>query len=291
MLISTNLVVRKGEQSTRQQVAFGVVYMPNVVDSQGDFMRADEIRKAAYDLMSRGTTDEIDIQHDGKKCGAYIVESFIARKGDEDFPIEGSWVVGIHIPDKDIWELVEKGEIGGLSMEVLAVRRSGVEVGVEAVAKFANGTATGTTHKTGDHEHTYTVKYGPNGEFLGGVTDAGPDGHVHEIKSGVSTELFGDHRHRFSTVEHFDFLAVPDATKKYERETPSYRRRGEPGYNDGSNPVTSVEEHAQARTRANQQNSVSTREGHASVARATARDQRIWVPGYYRTRSGRRVRS
>lgn len=202
MQIVRDLVIRKEAAAKKQQVAFGAVYAPGVIDSQRDFMRADEIRKAAYDFLRRGTTDAIDTQHNNEKNGAYVVESFLSKKGDPDFPIEGTWVVGIHVPDADLWDKIEKGEIGGLSMEVVA-RRIHDQDAPTRKALFANGTARGKTFKTGDHEHTYEVSYGPNGEFLGGRTNE-VDGHFHVIKGGVITEEVGDHRHRFSTLEHFE---------------------------------------------------------------------------------------
>ncbi len=204
MNIVRDLVIRK-EAPAKQQVAFGAVYAPGVIDSQNDFMRADEIRKAAYDFLRRGTTDAIDTQHNNEKNGAYVVESFLSKKGDPDFPIEGTWVVGIHVPCADLWGKIEKGEIGGLSMEVVAKRVQNQDAPTRK-ARYANGKAKGKTYKTGDHEHTYEVAYGPNGEFLGGHTLPDESGHVHVIKGGVTTEEHADHRHRFSTLEHFDCL-------------------------------------------------------------------------------------
>lgn len=205
MRVTADIVFRKGE--AKQQVAFGVVYMPNVVDTHGDFMRADEIRKAAYDLMRRGTTDAIDTRHNNQKSGAYIVESFLSRKGDPDFPIEGSWVVGIHVPDPELWAEIEKGELGGLSMEVVAKRKAGVDVDATLTPLYANGTAIGKTQEASNHEHTYEVAYGEDGGFLGGRTNT-VDGHFHIIKSGaigVLTEETLGHSHRFSTIEHFEY--------------------------------------------------------------------------------------
>lgn len=204
MQIVRDLVIRKRDAAVaKQQVAFGAVYAPGVIDSQRDFMRADEIRKAAYDFLRRGTTDAIDTQHDNQKNGAYVVESSLSKKGDPDFPIEGTWVVGIHVPNEELWGKIEKGEIGGLSMEVVA-RRIPDQDAPTRKNLFVNGKAKGRTFKTGDHEHEYEVSYGPNGEFLGGRTTPAEDGHFHIIKGGVTTEEHGDHRHRFSTLEHFE---------------------------------------------------------------------------------------
>lgn len=221
MLVTRNLVVRKAAPGeTPQQVAYGAVYMPDVVDSQNDFMRADEIRKAAHGFLRRGTTDAIDTHHNNVKNGSHVVESFLTKEGDPDFPIPGTWVVGIHVPDPVLWAQIEKGEIGGLSMEVIARRHEGRDVPTRKL-RSATGKATGCTYKTGDHEHTYEIEYGPNGEFMGGRTNE-VNGHFHLIragKTGVVTEEAADHRHRFSTLEHFEM--VP------EREEPVAAAKGD----------------------------------------------------------------
>jgi hypothetical protein len=75
----------------------GEVYSPDFPDSQGDYMTAEEIRLMAYRFMAKGEPYRIDKEHDKKECGAFVVESFIARENDPDF-ISGSWVIGVHIP-------------------------------------------------------------------------------------------------------------------------------------------------------------------------------------------------
>lgn len=210
MLVTRDLIVRKAEPgSTPLQIAYGAVYMPDVVDSQGDFMRPDEIRKAAHGFLRRGTTDAVDTNHNNLKNGSHIVESFLSKSGDPDFPIPGTWVVGIHIPDPALWAAVEKGEIGGLSMEVIAKRHKDRDVATRRL-RYPGGKATGSTYKTGDHEHTFEVEYDAEGNFLGGRTNE-VNGHYHLIKAGktgVVTENTLDHCHRFSTLEHFEMIPV-----------------------------------------------------------------------------------
>ena len=60
--------------------------------------------------------DQIDRNHKGLKDKGSVVESFIVRKGDPDF-IEGAWVVGVHVPDKEVWQQIVKGELTGFSIE------------------------------------------------------------------------------------------------------------------------------------------------------------------------------
>ncbi|MGN1086494.1 MAG: XkdF-like putative serine protease domain-containing protein, partial [Porcipelethomonas sp.] len=56
----------------------GIVYEPMSVDTQGDYMTAEEIQKAAHWYAKNGTG--VDVQHDEKKLdGACVVESWIAK--------------------------------------------------------------------------------------------------------------------------------------------------------------------------------------------------------------------
>lgn len=96
----------------------GIVYEPMVEDSQGDYMTADEIRKAAHWFAKNGSG--IDIQHNYEKFEkAEVVESWIAPA---DFEInkekikKGSWLMTVEISDQGVWSAVEKGEITGFSM-------------------------------------------------------------------------------------------------------------------------------------------------------------------------------
>ena len=112
-----------------KQLAFGVVYAPDELDTHGDFMTAVEIEKMAYDFMMTGKVNAIDTQHDLEENGSKVVESFIARKGDLDFP-EGSWVMGVKVFDEELWGAIKKGELTGFSMYGHA-KRSPVTIEVQ----------------------------------------------------------------------------------------------------------------------------------------------------------------
>ena len=103
---------------TESHYVTGIVYEPMTEDSQGDYMTADEIRKAAHWFAKNG--DGIDIQHNFEKFEkAEVVESWIAKA---DFEIgkekikKGTWLMTVEITDPDVWAAVEKGEITGFSM-------------------------------------------------------------------------------------------------------------------------------------------------------------------------------
>jgi hypothetical protein len=171
-----------------EQIVMGVVYAPGLPDSHGDYMTAVEIKKACHDFM----------MHDNMRYGCEIVECFIVRKGDPDFPIEGSWVAAVHCPDP-IWERVKKGELNGFSMEALAFRET-KELDLEFPPQVK-----GITTKHDDHTHEFEIMFGPEGEFIGGKTsiavDADGKSHYHAIRKGVITEETLGHTHKFAYIE------------------------------------------------------------------------------------------
>lgn len=101
----------------------GVVYEPEVADSEGDFTTADEIKKAAYLFMKNRKTTNIDKQHDETPDEGFVAESWIVQKDDARLPdaLEGSWAVVIKVENDETWEGVKSGEITGLSMGGVAV--------------------------------------------------------------------------------------------------------------------------------------------------------------------------
>jgi len=176
------------------QVVYGEVYAPDVPDSQGDFMTASEIQKMAHNFLANMRIRKIDTQHNNVENGSVVVESFIARESDPDF-LPGSWVVGVHVPDKELWHKVKSGEINGFSMEGL-VHSTPKVVEIEVPEEI-----TGDTHEAEGHTHRFIVKFTEKGEFLGGSTTPGPDGHVHVIKNGTVTEVESGHKHRYSFLD------------------------------------------------------------------------------------------
>lgn len=182
------------------QIVWVELYVPDVPDTDHDYMTAEEIMKMSYRWMSKSNMHCIDIEHNCENTSSFVVESFIARKGDPDF-IEGAWVTGIHVPDSDLWSQVRKGQFNGVSMYGLARRGDQrdmeIPAEVEGVTKAENG-----------HTHTFNVAYGPEGEFIGGQTDE-VDGHYHIIRRGTVTEKAEGHAHAFDFVR--GVLSVEEA--------------------------------------------------------------------------------
>lgn len=178
-----------------RHLIYGEVYIPDVVDSQGDYMTGPEIEKMAHRFMREGRVSKVDTNHDLKENGSFVVESFIARTGDPDFMV-GSWVLGVHVPDDALWEQVKKGDLNGYSMFGSGHRTPRiVEIDLPD-----DGILKGETKEADSHSHTYMVKFDNEGGIVGGETNV-VNGHKHLITKGTATDEASGHRHRFSYLE------------------------------------------------------------------------------------------
>jgi len=190
--------------SEEKRIVWAEVYVPNVPDTDMDFMDRESVEKAAYQFMRDMNLKQIDVQHTNDLVpGAVVVESFIARKGDPDF-IEGAWVVGVHVPDDAVWGQIKKGEINGFSLEAL-VKGEDTTLEIEIPPVVHGRTAKADTD---NHQHEFFVTYDPDGNLVGGRTDT-VNGHSHEIQRGTLTEKSAGHDHRFSFVEGFIHGEIP----------------------------------------------------------------------------------
>lgn len=96
----------------------GIVYEPMTEDTDGEFMTAEEIRKAAYYYVKN--FENVDIQHSFEpEKNVSVVESWIAKAdfslGGQDVK-EGTWLMTVEVNDDDLWEKIQKEEITGFSM-------------------------------------------------------------------------------------------------------------------------------------------------------------------------------
>lgn len=97
-------------------IAYGVIYEPDAVDTQGDWADAETIRRASHDFMEMGRQNEIDIMHDGRTGKGVLIESSILRAEDPHYPGVkiGAWVGAIKMKGEALARL---DEIGGFSLE------------------------------------------------------------------------------------------------------------------------------------------------------------------------------
>jgi len=112
---------------SKEYIVGGVVYPSDgSFDSQGDRTSPEENWKALKKYMLKYSEDNkmIKISHKGEKKNIPIVESYFAEddhfKGGympENRVMKGDWYMSLYLGDhKDIFELVEKGELTGFSM-------------------------------------------------------------------------------------------------------------------------------------------------------------------------------
>jgi hypothetical protein len=102
-----------------QQLAYGVVYEPDVDDAHGDRMTAAEIEKAAHRFM---THQNIDRQHNFQAGAGQVVESYIAPADLQvggQLITKGSWVMAVKASD-EVWADIQKGAVTAFSMAGIA---------------------------------------------------------------------------------------------------------------------------------------------------------------------------
>ncbi len=113
--ISKQVPILKTEEE--KQLVTGVVYEPDVEDSHGDKMTAEEIEKAAYTFMEN--YQHIDKQHDEIAGKGTVVENWIAKSdmtvGEQEVKA-GTWLMTVRVDDTETWEEIKKGEVTGFSM-------------------------------------------------------------------------------------------------------------------------------------------------------------------------------
>lgn len=111
----------------RKQIAYCVVLSPEELDSQDDWMTADDIEDAAHLFMQKARA--IGSEH-SKLIDAQPVESYIAPQdlNWEDGPYgpqvvkKGAWVIGIKVHDPKEWAKVENGDYQGVSVGGFGMR-------------------------------------------------------------------------------------------------------------------------------------------------------------------------
>lgn len=122
------------KRDAARQLAYSVVLEPrgpDNPDSQGDYYDAADIELAAHgflEMVAKGDASA-DLMHDDGLGVGYPVESFIAPvdfmwgAGDRiELVKSGSWVMGIHYPDPDIWAGIVAGEYDAVSVAGHGVR-------------------------------------------------------------------------------------------------------------------------------------------------------------------------
>lgn len=184
--VSMPLRIRKVAEDKR--LVYGEVYAPNVIDTHGDMMIADDVILLCHRFMLADRQAAVDVMHNNKPINAKVVESFIAD-GHPEYT-QGAWVAVTKILDDDIWEGVKDGVYNGYSVEMY-VRKQKAIVEYEILPEVF-----GMTEKALDHDHVLYVKVDDQGRVVGGHTSI-DNGHFHLIRLGTATEDSDGHSHRY----------------------------------------------------------------------------------------------
>jgi hypothetical protein len=157
----------------------------------------------AHSFLAKMRTRQVNLEHGEENVDAVVVESFVARDDDPVF-IANSWVAGVHIADKALWEGVKSGEINGFSLEGVGVKETKfLEILVPEEISVT------TEPGPNGHVHAASLRFTEDGDLVDGRTDTDQDGHWHLIRRGTITEPAqgpqgpedGGHTHRFSFME------------------------------------------------------------------------------------------
>lgn len=188
-------IVIKKDSDGFERLVFAEVIIPDTPNVYGDFHTRNSVRDFAYGFMMSGYA--IDVNHDNNDITGkvQVIESFLVRQGDPDF-IEGAWVIGMYIPDDDMWQGVLDGEINGYSYEAFVrFLHTSLEV---PDSTYRSGTT--EPDKFDDHTHEFFVFLDENGRpILGGTTVT--NGHSHSITQHTITDTSFEHNHIYNFVK------------------------------------------------------------------------------------------
>ena len=114
----------------KQHLVGGIIYEPDVADTQGDWTDDEEIEKAKIGFMEAyaDDTNRIKIMHKGKAHFFPIIECFQPEhdtKKGKDVIKAGAWWMMIRVKDPEIWQEIEDGKLNGFSMGGRAVEDHG----------------------------------------------------------------------------------------------------------------------------------------------------------------------
>lgn len=187
-----NMVIKSDEE----RFVLGEVYAPFHVDSQGEAITVDEIRKMAHNFLKSGKVNKIDINHNYEESGCVVVESFIVRNDDDiDGFRKGAWVAGVNVLPDILWNKIKKGDFNGFSFGGKALSTP-----IDAIVLVAKKAIGETTESLNDnvvpiHFHKVNLTLDENGNILNGIVEEYA-GHTHEITKVSATENTLGHNHR-----------------------------------------------------------------------------------------------
>ena len=110
------LPVFKGKNELLKQVTY-VAMLPDSIDLHGDFTSSDEVRKAMESFNRSHQT--ANLFHVLKTDSFEVIESYLAPVDmvlNEKPIVKGTWLMTLQVKDDKVWEMIQSGEINGISI-------------------------------------------------------------------------------------------------------------------------------------------------------------------------------
>ena len=115
-----NLQVAKATNTLLKQVTY-IAMIPDAVDLQGDITSEDDVRKA-MESFNRSLKNA-NLFHIMKTDTFEVTESYIApvdfTLGEREVK-KGTWLMTLQIKDDSVWNMIESGDINGISIGAVA---------------------------------------------------------------------------------------------------------------------------------------------------------------------------
>lgn len=114
-----------------KRLVTGIVIEPEVEDTYGDVISAEEIEKAMIKFMEG--EPKIRVEHNPhSRPRVAIVENWIEREGrviGKQFVRAGTWLMTTKVLDDKVWQMIKSGELKGYSFRGPGI---GIPIGVPA---------------------------------------------------------------------------------------------------------------------------------------------------------------
>lgn len=135
--LNVNFIQRSEQINTKEErLLYGIVYEPDVEDSYGDSMSAEEIEKTAHEFLE--FYRNMDTEHNIVAGAGAVVESYIAPVDitiGETLVRAGTWILATRASE-EVWQQWKNGEITGYSMFGMA--REVVSKGEQRMSSFVS---------------------------------------------------------------------------------------------------------------------------------------------------------
>lgn len=128
---------------TAQRVLYGGVLYPDMVDLQGDVIKAPAIAATAHEFLAGyNLSNDLGVMHQALPPGLLLWESWIVGAldgkqidlGDGKVIPVGTWMIAVKVLDDAIWARVVSGELKGFSIAGVARKAKMLTEGVDNAA-------------------------------------------------------------------------------------------------------------------------------------------------------------